>query len=576
MRQILSKAAKAWFGADSTLNAAWTDLRSDDANGELFNEDEFEGQWRGYTLVLLVGAFYYPYWSWVYEMLGFDFKDSSLGRIGVAGMCLGWALALVATPFKRRAAGGYFLIMLAVTSYHLYLVHLNHFALPLILSLVIGVTIGAAPMTRLPQVVAFFVFALGGCMIGDWEQTRAARWVTLSLITFTSFLTVYQLVERLIASRAVKRSEMQLKTIFERAPVGMIVLSKDRRFVRANAAYQQMLGYSEEELAQKTVVDVTYEEDRDETVEVSRRLAEDRDYMVFGLEKRKVRKDGRPVWVRVTGSSLDDEGRVLSVVEDIDLQHHQRQAIAEAQKRIEDERAKSLASSKMASLGEMAGGVAHEINNPLAIIIGKCQSLMVKAEQGGLTPIALKESLGSIEKTSHRIARIVKGLRTFARDAEADPFLSSDLSEIVQETLSFCQSRLSNHGVDVRIRIEAGTLFECRATQISQVLLNLINNAHDAIEELPERWIEISAVEKDGWISIRVMDSGAGIPAGLADRLMEPFFTTKDVGKGTGLGLSISRGIVEGHGGRLSLDRSCKNTCFVIEVPKRQALSSAA
>jgi C4-dicarboxylate-specific signal transduction histidine kinase len=107
--------------------------------------------------------------------------------------------------------------------------------------------------------------------------------------------------------------------------------------------------------------------------------------------------------------------------------------------------------------------------------------------------------------------------------------------------------------------------------QISQVLLNLISNACDAIAERDEKWIRIGAERKNGLVSIYVMDSGTGIPETVREKMFQPFFTTKEIGKGTGLGLSISTGILDAHNGSLSIDSTKPNTCFVVQLPESQA-----
>jgi signal transduction histidine kinase len=111
---------------------------------------------------------------------------------------------------------------------------------------------------------------------------------------------------------------------------------------------------------------------------------------------------------------------------------------------------------------------------------------------------------------------------------------------------------------------------ECRPTQITQVLLNLLNNARDAAEESEERWVQLDVTELADWIRISVTDSGKGIPVEIREKIMSPFFTTKAVGKGTGLGLSITKSIVDSHRGTLILDEESVQTRFVIELPKRQ------
>lgn len=120
--------------------------------------------------------------------------------------------------------------------------------------------------------------------------------------------------------------------------------------------------------------------------------------------------------------------------------------------------------------------------------------------------------------------------------------------------------------------VREGLEVECRPTQISQVILNLLNNAHDAIGSLEEKWVMVSVTEIENDIEIRVTDSGSGIPEHVRMKIMEPFFTTKPVGKGTGLGLSVSLGILKAHRGSLVVDTESKNTCFVLRFPRLQPM----
>jgi C4-dicarboxylate-specific signal transduction histidine kinase len=215
----------------------------------------------------------------------------------------------------------------------------------------------------------------------------------------------------------------------------------------------------------------------------------------------------------------------------------------------------------------MASGVAHEINNPLAIISGTASILKREVSKESPATDFIMKRLDTIEKTTFRIADIIKGLRTFARNSESDPFEQHEIHKIIQETLQFCLERFKKHDVHVRYDIENNALISCRAPQISQILLNLLNNAFDAIKDLPEKWVEIHVHERNEAIEIEVIDSGKGISQAIVDKMMQPFFTTKPVGEGTGLGLSISKGIAEEHSGALSY-KPAPNTTFVLRLPK--------
>lgn len=230
---------------------------------------------------------------------------------------------------------------------------------------------------------------------------------------------------------------------------------------------------------------------------------------------------------------------------------------------------KLIQSSKMSALGEMAAGVAHEINNPLAVLHLRAEQMKELLESADLDRALMTEMTTDSAKMVSRIAKIVKGLKSFARDGGSDPLQSAPIEAIVNETLDLCKERFKNNNTALEIVIpETPINIQCRPTQISQVLLNLLNNAFDAVQRLSEKWVRLEVVDRPKFIEVMVTDSGHGIPVEIADRIMQPFFTTKEAGKGTGLGLSISREIIQAHGGQLVLAGDKPNTQFVILLPK--------
>ncbi len=224
-------------------------------------------------------------------------------------------------------------------------------------------------------------------------------------------------------------------------------------------------------------------------------------------------------------------------------------------------------SSQMIVLGEMAGGIAHEINNPLQSILGRAEIISVLATKGASKEKLIEEA-EKIISTVERISKIISGLRTFSRTPELVPRKKQKLCDLLSEVIELCQVRFQRNQLQIRINVDLNLYITCNAIELSQVFLNLLNNSYDAVHELPTPWIEISAEKGEHSIRIFVTDSGSGIPADYADKIMKPFFTTKELGQGTGLGLSISKGIVESHGGRLYYDPTCSNTRFVIELPQ--------
>ena len=243
-----------------------------------------------------------------------------------------------------------------------------------------------------------------------------------------------------------------------------------------------------------------------------------------------------------------------------------------AERELEQTRQASFYSAKMAALGEMSSNIGHEINNPLAAILLRAHRLQRLAAKDKLDVMAVSGTARDIAATVDRIRRIVDALRSFARDAENDPMRPESVAAIVNDTVELCAQRFRQHSIDLVIDPISPALYvECRSAQISQVLLNLLGNAHDAVEAIPERRVRIAAEADAQEVHISVTDNGPGIPPALRTRIMEPFFTTKEIGKGTGLGLSVSKGIAEAHGGRLAHDVDAAETRFVLTLRRAQA-----
>lgn len=177
------------------------------------------------------------------------------------------------------------------------------------------------------------------------------------------------------------------------------------------------------------------------------------------------------------------------------------------------------------------------------------------------------EYTSQIQSTVDRISKIIKGLRHFARDSSNEPLEQIKLEELIVSTIGLCSERFSQNKIDFIVKDIPNITLNCRSIQISQVLLNLLNNAFDAIEALSEKKIILPFRLIEGFIEIVVTDNGPGIPFAVQEKIMEPFFSTKPVGKGMGLGLSISRGIIEEHHGRLYFSSSPGQTQFVMKLP---------
>lgn len=224
-----------------------------------------------------------------------------------------------------------------------------------------------------------------------------------------------------------------------------------------------------------------------------------------------------------------------------------------------------IQSEKMAALGVMAGGIGHEINNPLTAIVLNAEAIK---KIGGQMDSPIFQRGQTIIDVTKRIAKIIQSLKKYCRDSVADEPEVFKIRDVIHDTLALCTEKFSKLGIEVFVKEEClDTSVNGQIVPLSQTLLNLLNNSHDAVKSLKEKWIHIEANVSDQYVHISVIDSGTGIPEEVSDKIFRPFFTTKNIGEGTGLGLSISQGIIRSHGGTLQYDDNSPNTKFVISLP---------
>ncbi|WP_408098858.1 PAS domain-containing protein [Peredibacter sp. HCB2-198] len=326
----------------------------------------------------------------------------------------------------------------------------------------------------------------------------------------------------------------------------------------------------------------------------SSRWAEEWQNFGRAREGQNVRADFRPDWISAMEKSL--QGAILSRDEDliefspgnelwlrwaIQPWKNANQEIggvivmAENISSRKEAEMKLTQASKLSALGEMAGGIAHEINNPLSIIKGYIDLLRRHSSRQTLGPELLLQYIEKMDQTVGRISRIVNGMRRFSRESSMDEKVNYSLNKIVEETLDICQERINNNGTAVDVQfLKHDSAVYCRPVEISQVLLNLINNSYQATSSYPHPWIKIKMEELPTMFRIQIIDCGEKISTTIRQKLFQPFFTTKDIGVGTGLGLSISRGIIEEHKGKLYYQDEAPNTTFVIELPKLDTAST--
>ncbi len=227
--------------------------------------------------------------------------------------------------------------------------------------------------------------------------------------------------------------------------------------------------------------------------------------------------------------------------------------------------AQLIHSEKLASLGVLAGGVAHEINNPLMVILGRTELMLMDQH---LAEDA-KKNLETICHETERIARIVQNLLTFSRRSRQEKIETVDINDVLERTLMLSEHQLAVGNVHVHKEIDSDVpSIMANAGQLQQVFMNLIINAHHAMGEGGDMTVRTGSVPDDR-VFIEIADTGCGIAPEDINRIFDPFFTTKEEGKGTGLGLAVSRNIIENHGGEIGVQsRLGIGTTFRVILPK--------
>jgi two-component system cell cycle sensor histidine kinase/response regulator CckA len=358
-------------------------------------------------------------------------------------------------------------------------------------------------------------------------------------------------------------NEILFRSIYENAPMGMVRFDSKWKILSVNAAYAQMLGYTEAELLKMTIMDLTHPEDKQITEDNAAKLGVE--FKVLkGFEKRYFSKAGKLIWVRITGKKVriagHNEPNWLATVEDIT-------DVRELESNLELERRKTLQSAKLATLGEMSAGIAHEINNPITIILGSLGLL----ERDRTDPEKFSEALSAVRRAGEKIAQIVSGLTKFSRRSEFSDRAPKILAEIVEDVANIIAPTAKRFATEIDLDLQTKARIVCNEIEIGQIIQNLLANGIDAVKSAPQKWVGVKLFESGDQVVLQVLDSGPGVAKGLEEKIFEAFYTTKPTGKGTGLGLSIVRGIVADHEATLELLKVDGHTCFELRFARHEA-----
>jgi PAS domain S-box-containing protein len=367
--------------------------------------------------------------------------------------------------------------------------------------------------------------------------------------------------DRKQAQTALQESEERYRLLIDRAAYGIYRATPEGRFLDVNPALVRMLGYgSADELMRLNLSRDVYGDPADRDWLLARIREHD---LADWVEVPWKRKDGTSITVRLSSRMVRDGlGRELyceAIAEDVTVRNRQEELLRR--------------SERMASLGHTLAGVAHELNNPLAAICGFAQ-LLLRSER----PEDDRTALETISHEAARAGKIVKDLLTFSRRQEGHQRERVCVSDVVRYIVDTQRYAMETRGIRQETSLDPNVPpVLADPTQLEQVLLNLVVNARQAIEGMPDvpagtgstpRCVTLRTGCAGASVFIEVADNGPGIPASELERIWDPFWTTKGEGEGTGLGLAVAHGIITEHGGTIEVESEVGHgTRFLIRLP---------
>lgn len=369
----------------------------------------------------------------------------------------------------------------------------------------------------------------------------------------------HDLTERRQLEMELEKSEKKYHAIFSNIPNPVFVLNLENlSILDCNKSASDVYGYAPAELINHSFMNFFIPREREQ---YRKKIAATRELN----QVRHLHRSGRLLFVNIRVSPSEYSGRKVLLITTSDIT-----------KRLETEQ-QLIQASKMATLGEMATGVAHELNQPLSVIKTTSSFFMRKFErQEPIDPVIQQKMIAKVDSNVDRATRIIDHMRQFARKSEME-LQRVQLNDVLHSAFEIFSQQLKVRGIAVQWDLAADLPpIQGEPQRLEQVFINLLINARDAIEE---RWrreghadepdtITLQTVLDNNEVICRIRDSGIGIPVDLREKIFEPFFTTKEVGKGTGLGLSISYGIVKECRGSIHIETDGgAGACFVLTFP---------
>lgn len=530
--------------------------------------------------LLLLATAAYLLWGFYLPQLILNIFDPIWFRALTVGVVLTCYFATFAKNYRRKHQELIlFIPSLMMTGHSFVISYFNAYPLIIVIGLYIlaGAIFNCLAEPR--SLVVFSAFFLLGSLPNFIDATAHFPG-SVALICSSTVIIVgsYTAFTRRITYLELKKSEQLQSAILNHMIEGVVLIDQDLKILSLNHAAQEILGFEQDQLV---LVDRHKMPLRSHNSDgsamsladhpVTKSLTEQKTIESFAMkiDRKGITRDLLVSVIPLFEREGQPAQKALMSFQDITEEKRTEEVLLQ-------QRAVLETTSRLTSLGEMAAGVAHEINNPLAIMDGRAHQLQRLLKQQLPEDHRAFEFIQNIRSTAARISRIIKSMKGLSKSSPSEPFEYTSINEIVEDTVNLCKEKFVDAGINLMMGLEDGLMVRCRPHQISQVILNLLHNSFDAIQEQQNKWIRVSSLSTDKWVEVRVEDSGPGVPEKVREKIMQPFFTTKEIGKGTGLGLSISRNIAQGHNGDLVLDETAKNTCFVLRIPFNIDKSDAA
>jgi two-component system NtrC family sensor kinase len=383
--------------------------------------------------------------------------------------------------------------------------------------------------------------------LNDWQRSTLKKLAN----------QVVLLLEARLREKKLKITNEKLDVIVKNIPLNLVIYDIEGEISWVNEQWQKDFNYSDIDLLRK---------------DISQFITTDKKYSFlssnYHWERLKIKNKGQEDvfvnWINVPLNST----HFLGIAKNINQQVMSEIETQELAKSLEEQKRISQHQAKLASLGQLAAGVGHEINNPLAIIKGFLHALEIELNINNLPESKPAYLIKKIDHATDRIVNIVKGLKSFSR-ANSSDLTHFSLNDALSNTIQLITEIYKKEGVTLKFQDSSTSplIIYGSKGRMEQVFLNLIHNAKDAMEDSPEKVVEMELKQVSNKAVFTIHDQGKGIPEEIKDKIFDPFFTTKDVNKGTGIGLSIVASIIKEMDGEIKFETAIgRGTTFYIEI----------